>query len=300
MPEDFPNQPRQTRKASGWRSMLVTGALGVALGGVAVVWMGSQPGWQINRLAGLGTSAPGTPRPKPAAAPGEAEALPLLESQGAIEMRVAAVEQRLARIDVETAMASSNAARAEALLVAFSARRAIERGMPLGYLEDQLKLRFGEAQPKAVATITETARAPITLDRLAAMLEVIAPRLAKAPATESSLTRMRRELANLFILRHEQATPSPNAQLRLDHARICLREGRIEDAIADLQRLPGAADAGDWIAAARRFAAAEAALDTIEATALLEARDLRDGFGQKLGQTAKSAPAEAASGKVQP
>ena len=93
MPEDFPNQPRQTRKASGWRSMLVTGALGVALGGVAVVWMGSQPGWQINRLAGLGTSAPGTPRPKPAAAPGEAEALPLLESQGAIGMRVAAVEQ---------------------------------------------------------------------------------------------------------------------------------------------------------------------------------------------------------------
>ena len=95
---------------------------------------------------------------------------------------------------------------------------------------------------------------------------------------------MQRELANLFILRHEQTNPSPDPQLRLDHARLCLHEGRIEDAIADIQRLPGAADATEWITAARRYAAGQAALDTIEATALLEPRNLHDGAGGKIAQ----------------
>ena len=109
---------------------------------------------------------------------------------------------------------------------------------------------------------------------------------------------MRRELANLFVLRREQATPSPDPQVRLDHARISLHDGRIEDAIADLQRLPGGPDAQNWITAARRYAEGQSALDMIEATALLEPRNLHNGAGEKIGQAGPTVPAvvEAASG----
>ena len=48
-----------------------------------------------------------------------------------------------------TLAASGNAARAEGLLIAFSARRTLERGNDLGYLGDQLRLRFGDAEANA-------------------------------------------------------------------------------------------------------------------------------------------------------
>ena len=100
------------------------------------------------------------------------------------------------------------------------------------------------------------------------------------------------------LLRREQATPSPDPQVRLDHARISLHDGRIEDAIADLQRLPGGPDAQNWITAARRYAEGQSALDMIEATALLEPRNLHNGAGEKIGQAGPTVPAvvEAASG----
>ena len=282
MSEDFPNQPRQSRPPRRWVGMAFVGLLGVAVGGLAAGYIASQPiGARMAQLANWPSAKTALPTPPANTSP---VPLPLIETQGAMEMRVGALEHRLARIDLEAEMASSNAARAEALLVAFSSRRAIERGTPLGYLEDQLKLRFGEAQPKAVATLIAMSQTPITLDRLAAQLESM------APSQESSLARVKRELSNLFVLRHEQATPSPDPQLRLDHARICLHEGRIEDAIADLQRLPGGTEAQGWIMAARRYAEGQAALDAIEATALLEPRNLRNGTGEKIGQAEAVTP----------
>ncbi|MEQ1496211.1 MAG: hypothetical protein ABL912_10705, partial [Novosphingobium sp.] len=70
-----------------------------------------------------------------------------------LEQQVTALEQRLARIDLQAAAAEGNTARAEAMLVALAARRAIERGTPLGYLEVQLQLRFGAARPAAVSSV---------------------------------------------------------------------------------------------------------------------------------------------------
>ena len=56
--------------------------------------------------------------------------------------------------------AEGSAGRADALLVAFAARRAIDRGVALGYLETLLVDRFGSRHPRAVATIvTGVARA---------------------------------------------------------------------------------------------------------------------------------------------
>jgi hypothetical protein len=46
--------------------------------------------------------------------------------------RVSALEQRLSQIDFQSRAAVGNADRAEALLVAFAARRALDRGIGLG------------------------------------------------------------------------------------------------------------------------------------------------------------------------
>ena len=50
--------------------------------------------------------------------------------------------------------------------------------------------------------------------------------------------------------------------------------------------------------AARRYAEGQSALDMIEATALLEPRNLHNGAGEKIGQAGPTVPAvvEAASG----
>ena len=58
----------------------------------------------------------------------------------------------------------------------------------------------------------------------------------------------------------------------------------IDAAIAEIQRLPGAAGAQSWIGAARRYTAAQRALDLIETAALFEPVRLRDGMGQTVDQ----------------
>src|SRR3546814_289458 len=92
------------------------------------------------------------------------------ESAAAIKTRVSELEDRMSRIKVQAQAASGNAARAEGLLIAFAARRALDTGGPLGYIEGQLRLRFGRAQPRAVATIINAAREPATLQDLQAGL----------------------------------------------------------------------------------------------------------------------------------
>jgi hypothetical protein len=67
------------------------------------------------------------------------------EQQGGLDQRLAAAEQRLTQLDLQAQAAAGNAARAESLLIAFATRRAVERGAELGYLSDQLRLRFGRA-----------------------------------------------------------------------------------------------------------------------------------------------------------
>lgn len=205
------------------------------------------------------------------------------EQQGGIDQRLAAAEQRLTRLDLQAQAAAGNAARAEGLLIAFATRRAMERGAELGYLADQLRLRFGDALPNAVGTIVETSRDPITLDRLLARLEGLGPAISKEQ-TDPSWQRVSRELSELFVIRRE-TSPSPQPERRLERARLFLESGRIDDAIAEVRNMPGAGEAGRWIADARRFAASQRALDLIETAAVLEPRRLRDGAGNRIGQS---------------
>lgn len=231
------------------------------------------PATQPNPIAGA--------MPTPAAAPAAVV--------GGMDQRIAALEQRLARLDLQAAATEGNTARAEALLVALAARRTIERGVPLGYLENQLKLRFGDAQSNAVSTLIANAQRPVTIDRLGSDLDALAPALLGTPKNEGGWQRFTRELSGLFVIRRGDAA-SAQPDLRLDRARLMLRSGQVDAAITEVERLPGANVAADWLTSARRYDASQKALDLIETSALLEPEKLKDAAGLAVQQPGPGAP----------
>jgi hypothetical protein len=162
-----------------------------------------------------------------------------------------------------------NAGRAEALLVAFAARRALDRGVQLGYIEPMIRDRFSAGQPQAVATVLTAAHQPVTLQQLRASFSDIAPKLGSGGPEQSWWQAMRTELGGLITIRRE-GTPSTLPSDRLRRAQRALDAGEVEVALLEVLRLPGRDNATDWIAQARRYVAARQALDTIETAALLE------------------------------
>ena len=205
------------------------------------------------------------------------------EQTGGIDQRVAAMEQRLTRLDLQSQAAAGNAARAEGMLIAFAARRAVERGQPLGFLQDQLSLRFGDARPNAVQTLIDASENPVTLEQLLVRLDGLSPNLTDIPEEAGILTRIGHELSQLFAVRTDD-TPSPFAERRLERARSSLETGRIENAISEVRALPNAEAAGDWLADAERYGAAQRALEVLETAAVLEPRELRDSSGDRVEQ----------------
>lgn len=200
-----------------------------------------------------------------------------------LERQVAELERRLARIDLQSAAAEGNTARAEALLVAQATRRAIERGMPLGYLEEQLRLRFGAARPQAVETIVAAARQPITLTQLSAELHQLAPMLTGEDADQGAWARFRRQMSDLFVV-HRSAPGTSGVATRLAQADLQLRSGQVDAASDVVAGLPGRAAASAWIARAKRYAETMQALDQIEQAALAEPEKLRNGTGEDVRQ----------------
>jgi hypothetical protein len=199
----------------------------------------------------------------------------------ALSARVKDLEDRLARINVQAQQAGGNAARAEGLLVAFAARRALDMGSDLGYIEGQLRLRFGEAQPKAVTTIVNASRDPVTLEMLASGLADIGPSLTTGSSSKGFLHDVRRELSELFVIRKD-GTPSPAPQQRLARAERFIEAGNVEAALLEIEKLPGADKAQQWTEMARRYHEARRALDVIESAAILEPRELRGAEGEQV------------------
>ncbi|GGD90108.1 hypothetical protein GCM10011515_07140 [Tsuneonella deserti] len=286
-----------SRQGSSLKPVLLAVLASFLLGASAVgylAWRGFFTPAEHAPQGGTGAASPSlldSPTPEPTPSPSEtaraAAVARVEETQGGIEQRLAAAEQRIARLDLQAQAAGGNAARAEGLLIAFATRRALERGAELGYLGDQLRLRFGDAQPNSVQTVLDFAKDPVTRDVLLARLDGLQPSL-QAGSGRPTLGRLRDELAGLFVIRRE-TTPSPQPARRFERARMFLETGRVDKAIAEVQMLPGSDSAADWIANARRFERAQRALDLIETAAVQEPRMLRNGAGQPVEQLSPAA-----------
>lgn len=267
MATEYDRLSGEPRRSSPFLRALIVAGIGFAGGLVAMGYLLTHWDTAAGFLKGRKPDAPApiamVKTPAPAAMPPRA-----LDSD-ILSMRVGAIEARLDTIEERADAASGNANRAEGLLVAFAARRALDRGAQLGYIEALLRDRFGATQPQAVATIISAARQPVTLEELRAGLEEAGPALAGPGENEGWWEGFRRELAGLVVVRRSN-TPSPAPSDRLARAKALLAAGQVDDALAEVARLPGRDAAARWIAGARRYVLARGALDRIETAALLQ------------------------------
>lgn len=217
--------------------------------------------------------APAPPPAQPATAPQTLTAPPgtdiatLAAREQALAARLDALDARLRSTDADARTAASYAGRAEGMLVVFAARRALDRGQPLGFIDRELRTRFGDSDPDSVATVVRAAGDPVTLEDLRFALDQIAPRLSTGAPGESWFDAAQREVTSLVIIRKESA-PSPHPRERLTRASRLLAQGHVEAALAEVARLPGAQGAESWMAAASRYIEARRALSLLERVAI--------------------------------
>ena len=185
--------------------------------------------------------------------------------------QIAALEQRVDEVENATERAEGFAGRADALVVAFAARRAIDRGVALGYLENLLVDRFGAQHQAAVATIITASHQPVRLEDLHSEYEALGPTCAAAARRTAGGRASNARWASLVEV-HRAERPAVNPEARYNRALRRLSTGDVDQALAETMRLPGAARASDWTAKARRYVAAHRALDEIESAALLPGR----------------------------
>lgn len=267
------------RRRSVW-SWLALPLIAFLLGLAAMGWLLSR--WEqgavflgiANAPAGIAEQQPLDPAAAPATQPQEAVVAlsgdqPRLVIDPETQQRVARLEQRLTELDSASRAAVGNADRAEGLLVAFAARRALDRGVALGYIEHLLRQRFGQSQPQAVGLVITAARQPVTLQELQRELEDVGPRLAASGSDRSWWEGLKRELGSLITIRRE-GTQSTIPSERLRRARAHMAGGEVNLALVEILRMPGREQARTWVEKARRYVAARSALDAIETAALLD------------------------------
>lgn len=254
----------------GWGARLLIAAVLILIGAAAAVWSLAhyQP---AARFLGVVPEATESRQPQPLPQP-PAPASGAAQSEGmlnpAIAERIGELQARIERVESETEEAQGSEGRADALLIAFAARRAIERGVALGYLEPLLVQRFGAAHPQAVATIVTTSRSPVRLPALISQFQDLEPQLVGPPPDEDLWTGIKRGFSSLVTVRRSDR-PSNKPQARYRRALAHLMAGEVDAALAETMRLPGAPRARDWIQSARRYVAVHRALDEIESAALV-------------------------------
>ncbi|MCX7285905.1 MAG: hypothetical protein NTX28_18025 [Novosphingobium sp.] len=262
------------RSGLGKRTIAALVAGGLLAGAAGAAWLGWRNGLIDVQIGSSGmpqfVTSPDAP-PSPSAFAAEAVAVAnraQVEAQlDSANAKLAALEQRLAELNQQAIAASGNASHAEALLLAFAARRAVERGQPLGWIEGQLRARFGQAQGAAVDRVIAAGATPITLPQLAEEFELLTGQLAGGGSNESTWDWFSRQVSELVVIRHDDS-PSPAPELRLDRTRAFLAGGKVEAAVAEIEKMPGRTAAADWIVRARDYMAAQRALDQLEAAAL--------------------------------
>ncbi len=269
-------------KAKGglkFRHILIIILLAIVAGGALAVWaaqkyslLPGQSGGQVNngQISGESASADIAPNLLPDGS-NVGLGLPVSPQSGAAALGTAIatgqdLDAQLSRINTAAAVATGNAARAEGMLLALAARRAIDSGASLGYAEEQLQNRFGISNPRQVAAIVQAARNPVTIEILRAEMAAQGGEWL-APGGQSLWSRIQNEAGELFVLRKE-TTLSPAPTRRLERARFSIEAGNIDAAIAEVEKLPGAKQATGWLARARGLSGVRKALDTIERAAL--------------------------------
>ena len=254
-------------KQMSWSARLLIGLVLIVVGAAAATWGLAHYRPAAKFLGVVPAAQPVAPvTPKPVViAPQATDAAVQPQADNA---RIASLEARLGQVESATERAEGFAGRADALVVAFAARRAIDRGVALGYLEQLLVDRFSAQHQSAVATIVTASHQPVRLNDLISEYEALGPDLRRGGPQESWWTGIRREFGSLVEV-HRADRPSTNPDARYNRALQRLSTGDVDQALAETMRLPGAAKANDWVGKARRYVAAHRALDEIESAALL-------------------------------
>lgn len=252
----------------GWGGRLLVALVLVLIGAGAAVW-GLAHYKPAARFVGVAPPAIAVaPAPKPAQTNIAAPPAPMEVPVKAEDARISDLETRVARVENATQRAEGFAGRADALVVAFAARRAIDRGVALGYLESLIVERFGPQHQAAVATIITSSHQPVRLNDLISEYETLGPDLRRGGPQDSWWTNFKREIGSLVEV-HRADRPAVSSEARYNRAIQRLSTGDVDQALAETMRMPGATRAIDWTGKARRYVAAHRALDEIESAALL-------------------------------
>lgn len=251
------------RTGLGWGTRLILGLALILAGAVGAAWALARYD-QAAHFLGIG------PKPAEIREPSRILSPPPIAEQrvGSDSKEIATLENRLTRVESTAQRVEGSAGRADALLVAFAARRAIDRGVALGYLEPLLLDRFGRSHARAVATIITGSHSPVRLNDLVSEYRELGPQLRSSAPEESTWTQFKRELGSVIQIRRADR-PSTQPDARYERALSALEDDEVDTALAETMRLPGAANADPWVRRARQYIAVHRALDEIESGALL-------------------------------
>lgn len=229
-------------------------------GGISMWWLANSYGVLSKPVAQNAAEPDSSNAPLPV---GNVASAPLPAAGTAAQVAAQGVPVYIANPSV-----SSDAVRGEGLLLTYAVRRTLDNGAPLGYLAEQLRLRFGATQPQAVATVISAAQAPVTIENLQTELVGLAPVLLTGNRDTSFLTTMQREVSHLFVLRRD-GVGSLAPEQRLVRIQALVEGGKVTAAMQDVAAMPGASAAQSWMARAKRYGNARKALDRLEQMALI-------------------------------
>lgn len=254
------------RRSTSWSAKLLIGLLLIIAGAAAATWVLGhyRPAARLLGVAPAETASPN----RAAVTSTSAQQLAPAVAPPPSDPQMADLQQRVSQVESSAQRAEGFAGRADALVIAFAARRAIDRGVALGYLEPLLIDRFGAQHQQAVATLITGARQPVRLDDLTAEYDGLGPVLRRGGPQDSWWSGFRSQLGTLVEV-HPAQRPATNPDARYSRAMQRLVSGDVDQALVETMRMPGAANAQDWIGKARRYIAAHRALDEIESAALL-------------------------------
>jgi hypothetical protein len=225
-------------------------------------------GWLVSEYDIFDRSILATTSPKPTVVVPETSAVNAsIQNIAADDAQIDGLENRLSEISQDAQAASGNANRAETMMIAFAARRAIEAGTPLGAIQGQLEQRFGAQAPNAVSQILSAAIRPVTLSALQTEFAGFGDSLLQATNDQGLWSDVGREMRELFVLRRG-ARAQNDPSVRMERARNLVGNADIASAIDQIAPMPGAARAQIWLQKARSYVATRLALDAIERAAL--------------------------------